>query len=215
MIRVVIADDHHLVRQGIRALLERGGGIDVVGEAADGLQALEIVERLRPDVLLIDIAMPLVSGIEALERIQLGALPTRTVIISMHSDEIFVRQALRAGASGYLLKRSVAEELLLAVRAANEGNTYLSPEISKLLMGDLLSASDEASSPVEQLTLREREVLKLVAEGHTNSAIASTLHVSVKTVEKHRANLMTKLNLHDVTGLIRFAIKHGLISVND
>jgi RNA polymerase sigma factor (sigma-70 family) len=212
MIRVILADDHHLVRKGIRALLEKSEDIEVVGEAEDGLEAVELAERLAPDVLVMDIAMPRMNGIQATERI-CATLATRVVILSMHSDETLVKYALRSGAKGYLLKRSVTEELLLAVRAANQGEIYLSPAISGVVLQDFLaqSADAELASAFDQLSPREREVLQLIAEGNTNTAIAQAMNVSVKTIEKHRANLMSKLNVHDVAGLTRVAIKHGLI----
>jgi DNA-binding NarL/FixJ family response regulator len=217
VIRVIIADDHHLVRQGIRALLEKADGIQVVGEAADGQEAVELVERLAPDVLVMDVAMPRLSGIQAIARVRGLGVATQVVMLSMYSDETLVRQALRNGAKGYLLKRSVTEELLLAVRAASQGEIYLSPAVSKPIVTNLLTLriDTDAPSPFEQLTSREREVLQLIAEGHTNCAIAQTLKISVKTVEKHRANLMSKLDVHDVAGLTRVAIKHGLIFLDE
>ena len=213
MIRVIVADDHHLVRQGIRALLERTDDIEVVGEAADGQEAVELVQRLAPDVLVMDIAMPRLNGTQAAERVRALGAATQVVILSMHSDETLVRQTLRRGARGYLLKRSVTEELLLAVRAAHRGETYLSPAISTSLLDEFLTrqADSEETGPFERLTPREREVLQLIAEGHTNAAIAQMMNVSVKTVEKHRASLMAKLSVHDVATLVRTAIKHGLV----
>jgi DNA-binding NarL/FixJ family response regulator len=212
-IRVIIADDHHLVRQGIRALLEKADDIEVIAEAADGQEAVELVERLAPDVLVMDIAMPRLNGNQATGRIRALGAVTQVVILSMYSDETLVRQALRSGAKGYLLKRSVTEELLLAVRAASRGEIYLSPAISGSIVADFLTLQTDAdaSSPLERLTPREREVLQLISEGHTNSAIAQVLTISMKTVEKHRANLMSKLKVHDLAGLMRVAIKHGLI----
>jgi DNA-binding NarL/FixJ family response regulator len=216
-IRVIIADDHHLVRQGIRALLEKADDIEVVAEAADGQEAVELVERLAPDVLVMDIAMPRMNGNQATGRVRALGAATQVVILSMYSDETLVRQALRNGARGYLLKRSVTEELLLAVRAASRGEIYLSPAISGTIVAEFLAlqVDADASSPLERLTPREREVLQLVSEGHTNSGIAQVLKVSVKTVEKHRANLMSKLNVHDMAGLMRVAIKHGLILLDE
>ena len=213
VIRVIVADDHHLVRQGIRALLEKADDIEVVGEAADGQEAVELVKRLTPDVLVMDMAMPRLNGSQAVGRVRALGVATQVVILSMYSDETLVRQALRNGARGYLLKRSVTEELLLAVRAASRSEIYLSPAVSRFVVADFLrlQADADASSPFEWLTSREREVLQLISEGHTNNAIAQVLKVSVKTVEKHRANLMSKLNVHDLAGLMRVAIKHGLI----
>ncbi len=217
VIRVIVADDHHLVRQGIRALLEKAEDIEVVGEAADGQEAVELVERLAPDVLVMDIAMPRLSGNQAVERVRALGVATQVVILSMYSDETLVRQALRNGAKGYLLKHSVTEELLLAIRAASRGEIYLSPTISGSVVAGFLTLQTDvdASSPFERLTPREREVLQLISEGRTNSAIAQILAVSVKTVEKHRANLMSKLNVHDLARLIRAAIKHDLIFLDE
>jgi len=217
VIRVVVADDHHLVRQGIRALLEKAGDIEVVGEAADGREAVELVERLAPDVLVTDMAMPRLSGDQAIGRVRALGVATEVIVLSMYSDETLVRQALRDGARGYLLKRSVTEELLLAVRAASRGEIYLSPAISGSIVADFLTLQTDggAPSPFERLTSREREVLQLVAEGHTNKAIAQMLTVSVKTVEKHRANLMSKLNVHDLAGLMCVAIKQALIFLDE
>jgi DNA-binding NarL/FixJ family response regulator len=213
VIRVIVADDHHLVRQGIRALLERADDIEVVGEAADGQEAIELVQCLNPDVLVIDIAMPRLDGTQATERVRALGVATQVVILSMHSDETLVRQTLRSGARGYLLKRSVTEELLLAVHAAVRGEIYLSPAISASFLDEFMAhqVDSEEPRPFDLLTPREREVLQLIAEGYTNTAIAQMMNVSVKTVEKHRANLMSKLNVHDVAGLIRTAIKRGLI----
>jgi DNA-binding NarL/FixJ family response regulator len=217
MIRVIIADDHHLVRQGIRALLDRAENIDVVGEAADGQEAIELVQRVSPDVALVDISMPRLDGTQAIERICRLGLPTRVIILSMHSDVTVIQQVLKQGARGYLLKRSVTEELILAIRAAHNGEIYLSPAISEPILTHVLSpqSSREAEEPGESLTPREREVLQLIAEGHTNSAIGEIMNISVKTVEKHRANVMAKLNVNDLAGLIRTAIKQNLIFLGD
>ena len=217
MIRVIVADDHHLVRQGIRMLLEKAEDIDVVAEAEDGLEAVELAERLAPDIVVMDISMPRLNGAEATELIRARLTTTQVVVLSMHADETVVRQALRRGARAYVLKRAVGEELLLAVRAASRGETYLSPPIASSILDEFLSLSDplEKSSALERLTARERQVLQLLAEGGTNSVIAQDLIVSVKTVEKHRANLMSKLEIHDLAGLIRFAIRQGLVSVDE
>lgn len=211
MIRVVIADDHHLVRQGLRALLEKAGDILVVGEASDGSEAVTLVAQLSPDVAVMDIAMPRLNGIQAIERIQALGLSTPIVVLSVYSDATTVRQVLRRGAKGYLLKKSVFEELLLAIRAACRGETYLSPPISELILSGILSQGGQSGDEV--LSAREREVLQLVAEGHTNAAIAQLMNISAKTVEKHRANIMVKLNVHDTAGLVRSAIRFGLVEI--
>ena len=214
MIRVVVADDHHLVRQGIRALLEKPGDIEVVGEAADGQEAIELVQRLLPDVLVIDFSMPRLNGIEAVRRIQDLGVKTRALILSMYSDDTLVRQALRSGAGGYLLKRAVSDELLLAVRAVGRGDTFLSPEVAGPVITGVLEGNGRTEGPLDQLTSREREVLQLIIEGHTNRAIATHLHLSEKTIEKHRGHLMAKLDTHDTVALVRLAIKHGLLRVD-
>ena len=216
-IRIVLADDHHLVRQGIRALLEKSEDIQVVGEASNGREAVELVEQVAPDVLIMDIAMPRLDGIQAIEHVQATNAETHVVVLSMYSDKAMVRQALKNGASGYLLKGSLASELLLAVRAANKGDIYLSPSISRSILADLMATpvSETTPDPFEQLTSREREVLQLVAEGYTNAAIAQQLEVSTKTVEKHRAGLMSKLGVHNLPGLIRAAIKQKLVFLDE
>lgn len=213
MIRLVLADDHHLVRQGLRALLERAGDVAVVGEAADGQEALDLVQRLLPDVLVIDIAMPHLNGVEAVRRLRGLGVKTRALVLSMYEDETLVRQALRNGAKGYLLKRAVSEELLLAVRAVSRGDTFLSPEVAGPVLTPLVAdqATGEGGGPLDRLTSREREVLQLIAEGHTNREIAAHLAISEKTVEKHRGHLMFKLHVHETAGLVRLAIKHGLV----
>lgn len=215
MIRVAIADDHHLVRQGIRALLEKADDIEVVGEAADGYEALELVERLMPDVLIMDLVMPHLDGFQTMQRVVAhSAGSTQVVVLSMHSDKLLVRRALRNGARGYLLKNSVVEELLLAVRAASRDEIYLSPAIAKSVLHEFLAdrADSEQFDPFERLTPRELEVLQLITLGRTNTAMAQMMGISVRTVEKHRANLMSKLGVHDVASLIRLAVKYNLIS---
>ncbi len=212
MIRLALADDHHLVRQGICALLEKAPDIQVVGQAEDGMAALELVRRTPPDILVADVAMPRLSGIQTLERISALGVRTRVIMLSMYSDETLVRQALQFGAAGYLLKRSVSEELLLAVRAAARGETYLSPAVSHVAVDALRQGKrPDDGGLLERLSPRERQVLQLVAEGRSNGEIARTLGVSKKTVEKHRASLVGKLGVRDLAGLIRLALKEGLI----
>ena len=218
MIRVVVTDDHHLVRQGIRSLLEQADDIEVVGEAADGYEAVEAVEKYNPDVLVIDLSMDRMNGIQATEQIRQRGLPTRIVMLSMHDDQHLVQQALRAGVKGYLLKNAIKEELLLAVRATHKGHSYLSPEVSQVLVSSLISDSSRSQQPapafpLDMLTPRERQILKLIAEGYTNREMSETLHVSIKTVQKHRANLMDKLDIHNIAGLTHIAIKYGLVHI--
>ena len=217
MIRVVIADDHNLVRQGIRALLEKAPDIEVVGEAEDGVEAVELAQSTLPDVVVMDISMPRLNGTQATQRIRGLRLPTKVVILSMYAEETLVRQALRFGAQAYVLKRAVADELLLAIRAATNGDTYLSPPIAGAILKEFLASSPvtEESSAYDRLTPREQEVLQLVGEGRKNQEIAKALVVSVKTVEKHRASLMSKLDIHDLAGLVRVAVKQGLISLTE
>ena len=212
MIRVIIAEDHNLVRQGIRALLEQSGDVQVVAEAATGQEAVQLTEQHKPDVVVMDLSMPRLDGAQAAERIVDMKLPTQVIILSMYADTTMVQQLLRRGVKGYLLKDAVTEELLLAVRSVSQGKMFLSPTISDSVMTLLLSPPDAADTKVaDLLTQREREVLQLVAEGHTNSSIADILSISVKTVEKHRANLMSKLEVSDLASLIREGIKQGLI----
>jgi len=212
MIRIIIAEDHNLVRQGIRALLEQSGEVQVVAEAATGQEAVKLTSEHKPDVVIMDLSMPRMDGMQAAERILALDLPTQIIILSMHADTTIVQQLLRRGVKGYLLKDAVTEELMLAVRSVSQGKMFLSPTISETVMTMLLSPPDAgAEQAADLLTPREREVLQLVAEGHTNNSIADTLNISVKTVEKHRANVMAKLEVNDLASLIREGIKQGLI----
>ena len=217
MICVIIAEDHNLVRQGIRALLEKADDIEVLGEAADGWEAIELTERLKPDVLVMDIAMPRLNGIQTTQSVCAQEFQTQVVILSMHSDKPLVLQALRSGAKGYLLKRSVGEELLLAIRAASRGEVYLCPAISGYILDDVLAGQTDAEGVdwFDLLTPREHEVMQLMTEGRTNRAIAQILGISIRTVEKHRARLMSKLNVSDTANLTRIALKHGLVFFKD
>ena len=209
-IRVVIADDHVLFRAGVRGLLRSFGGIEVVGEAADGHEAVALATAQRPGVLLMDIGMPGLNGIEALARVR-AALPTLPVIIlSMHTGEEHVMRALKAGAAGYLLKNAQPDELERAVRQVARGEPYLSPAVSKYVVQSY-ARGGQGGTALERLTPRQREVLQLIAEGYTTKAIAARLEVSVKTVETHRAQLMERLAIHDVVGLVRFALRRGLV----
>jgi DNA-binding NarL/FixJ family response regulator len=212
-IRVAIADDHCLVRQGICALLAKAEDIEVVGEAADGRQVVDLVARLAPDVLVMDLSMPRMDGSQAIGHVRALGGPTAVLILSMYTDETLVRQALRDGAKGYLPKSASREELLLAVHATHRGETYLSPAVAQPVVSGFLALDREQDrcSTASRLTARERQVLTLIADGCTNKAIARTLQISVKTVEKHRASLMNKLDAHCLAELIRKAIRHNLV----
>lgn len=212
MIRVIIAEDHHLVRQGIRALLEKQAHISVVGEAQDGQEALDLTRKMRPDVLLLDINMPLINGIEVIKRIRSVGLPTEVLILSMHEDESMVKRAFWNGARGYILKKSISEELFTAINDTSIRRTYLSPQLNNIVDFNSLDNGEVGQDDhIDRLTTRELEVCQLIAGGNTNNEIALRLGISVKTVEKHRANLMEKLNVQDVASLIREALKHGVI----
>ncbi len=212
MLNVVIADDHQLVRQGLRALLENIHDVRVVGEAGTGYEAVEQVEQLKPDVIVMDLSMPLLDGVQATSRILDLGLLTQVVIVSMHADSAMILGLVRRGVKGYLLKSALADELLLAIRSAGMGKLYLSPTISESVTSMLVNPQQEnIGDAADLLTPREREVLQLVAEGHTNASIATLLTISVKTVEKHRANIMTKLEANDLATLIRIAIRKGYI----
>lgn len=214
MIRVVVVEDHHLVRDGIRAVIERAGDIEVVGEAEDGLAALELAAAVGPDVVVMDVTMPNLNGIEATTRLRAGVDPPKVVMLSMHADPGMVRQAMAAGASGYVMKGSVTEELLLAIRAAHRGATYLSPAASETIL-EGPAPSQEPTGNSADLTPREREVLALIGDGLTNKAIARKLDISVKTVERHRTSMMAKLDAHSIVELVRVAIREGYIELED
>ena len=211
-IRVMLADDHALVRAGIRSLLQGLGGVEVVGEAGDGREALHLLETQRPDVLLMDLMMPGLGGLEALPRVRNEFPQVRVLVLSMHANEEYVLRALRDGAAGYLLKGATRPELEMAVRAVARGETYLSPAMSKSVVEGYLRGSAAEGSAGVQLTPRQREVLQLIAEGGTNKEIGQRLGVSVKTVETHRMQLMERLGVHDVAGLVRYAVRIGLVS---
>ena len=210
-IRVLITDDHTLVRAGIRSLLENMEGIEVIAEAGDGREALRLVRAHRPDVVLMDIAMPGLNGLEAAARIAKKCPNVRVIILSMHVNEEYVLQALRAGAAGYMVKGADAAELEIAIRAVARGETYLSPMVSKHVVTDYIQRISGETSPLELLTPRQREVLQLIAEGYSTKKIARTLKISVKTVETHRMQLMERLDIHDIAGLVRYAIRIGLV----
>lgn len=213
-IRVLIADDHGIVRAGIRSLLEAHEDIEVVGEAADGWEAVEQAIRLRPDVVLMDIAMPGLRGFEATREIRQRLPQVRVLALTVHDREEYFFAMLKAGASGYVLKEGEPEELLAAIRAAHQGDAFLSPAVTKAVLDDYLARRDEdRTDDYDRLSLREKEVLQLVVEGKTTREIAEVLCLSVKTVEKHRSNMMKKLGLQSFHGLIKYAVRKGLIEV--
>ena len=215
-IRVLIADDHKIVRQGIRKLLEAEPDLEVVGEALDGREVVKKASQLKPDLVLIDIAMPNLNGLEATRQIKKALPKVKVLILTMHKNEEYVLQSLQAGASGYLLKDAAVEDLVFAIRSVHRLDSFLSPAVSKTVIGAYLSKnkSKKKLSAFEVLTDREREILQLIAEGHTNQQVADTLFISVKTVEAHRSNIMRKLDIHDITELVKYAIKKGIIDLN-
>jgi DNA-binding NarL/FixJ family response regulator len=211
-IRVLLVDDHSLVRAGIRSLLEKIPGVEVVGEASNGRAALDLVKSKLPNLVLMDIAMPELGGLEALPRITKDFPGVRVIILSAHANEEYAIRALRSGAAGYMLKDAATEELDLAINSATEGKTYLSPSISRTVIDSYLERVGGETGPLEQLTPRQREILQLMAEGKNTKEIAYLLGISVKTVEAHRLQLMARLDIHDVPGLVRYAIRSGLVS---
>jgi DNA-binding NarL/FixJ family response regulator len=210
-IRVLLAEDHELVRAGIRSLLEKIPDVEVVGEASNGREALELVRSELPSLVLMDIAMPVLGGLETLPRITKNFPSIKVVILSAYGSEEYVSRAFRSGASGYMLKYAAPDELEMVIRSVAQGTTYLSPSISRIVMNSYLERVDGELSPLEQVTARQREILQMIAEGKNTKEIASTLDISVKTVEAHRLQLMARLNIHDVPGLVRYAIRNGLV----
>jgi len=208
MIKILLADDHALVRQGFRMILEAQSDMEIVGQASNGREAVELGEKLHPDVVIMDVAMPELNGIEATRRLAASAPRTRVLALSMHKDSMYVREILRAGARGYLLKDSGDADLIAAVRAVAKGEGYISPSVSDAVLSDYRR---HVTDPLDLLTSREREVLQHIAEGKTNKEIANTLTLSVYTVEAHRGRIMEKLNLHSTGELVRFALRNGLI----
>jgi DNA-binding NarL/FixJ family response regulator len=210
-IRVLLADDHTIVRKGLRSLLEGKAGIEIVGEAQDGREALQKCAQLHPEVVLIDIAMPGLNGIEAIRQIKHRFPEIHTLVLTMHDDIEYIRQALHAGASGYVVKQAAPTDLVLAIQAAHRGDCYLSPSIAGKVVQEYIQRDLDEIVRYDQLTSRQREVLQLIAEGHSTREIAELLTISVKTVETHRANLMDKLDIHTTAGLTQYAIQKGII----
>jgi len=214
IIRVLLADDHRILREGIRALIEDQGDMEVVGEAEDGQATVKMVAQLQPDVVVMDIAMPLLNGLEATRQIRRDFPQVKVLILTMHENEEYIRQVLAAGALGYVLKDAAARDLLGAIRTVYQGEAVLSPAITRLVIEDYLRWGDiRPEDATDGLTAREREILQLIAEGYTNKEIASILSLSVKTVQSHRTNLMNKLDLHDRGELIKYAIQKKIIDI--
>ena len=211
-IRVVLADDHHLVRAGFRALIQSFSGFEVVAEAGDGREALQQVEKFQPDLVLMDIMMPELDGLGAAVQVAAVSPGTRVIMLSMNAGADSVLGAMRAGAAGYLLKDVSPAELELALRAVARGQTYLCAAASRHVIAGYVHAASSAASPLDRLTPRQREVLQLIAQGCTTKEIARKLKIGVKTAETHRSQLMQELDIHDIAGLVRFAIRSGLIS---
>jgi len=207
-IRILLADDHALVRQGFRMILAAEPDMLIVGEAANGRDAVELAERLQPDLVVMDVAMPELNGIEATRRLGESSPRTRVLALSMHKDSVYVREILRAGARGYLLKDAFDSDLVAAVRAVARGEGYLSPAVSDAVLTDYRK---HVTDPLDLLTSREREILQMLAEGKTNKEIATALDLSVYTVDAHRGRVMEKLNVHSIGELVRFAVRNGLI----
>ena len=210
--KVVLADDHAVVRKGIRAVLASLPGVEVVAEAGDGREALALIEKHRPDIAVLDVTMPELNGLDVAVRVPKASPGTKVLILSMHAGEAYVAQALRAGVAGYLLKDAADDELPMAVRAVMRGDIYLSPKISTHVVERYVQAGSAEPDPLAGLTTRQREILQLVAEGKSSKEIAGLLDLSVKTVESHRSQIMDRLGVHDLTGLVRFAIRVGLVS---
>jgi len=212
-IRVFLVDDHTVVRQGLRRILESDEEIEIVGEAGDGRTAIDLVQKLRPHVVVMDVAMPELNGIEATRQILKRVEGTKVLVLSMHGDDVYVRQALKAGARGYLLKDSEDLDLIKAVKAIRAGGSFFSPPVSKVVLSGYLGDKDggDAEDGVARLTDREREVLQLIAEGKTNKEVAHALSVSVNTVETHRKHIMEKLDLHNTAEIVRFAVRKKIV----
>lgn len=208
-LRILLVDDHALVRAGLRALLQAMPEVEIVGDVGDGNAALELIASQQPDLVLMDIAMPELNGIEAVRRIKKEFPKVRVIILSMYTNQEYVQQALRAGVAGYLLKDAAAVELELAIQSVKRGETYLSPAVAKYVVAGYVQSS--GSDP---LTMRQKEILRAVAEGMTTQEIARQLNISIKTVETHRAQLMDRLDIHDVPGLVRYAIRVGLVKTD-
>ena len=214
-IKVFVADDHTILRQGIKALLDNQGGIEVIGEAKDGREAIKIIEEVLPDVILMDIAMPGLNGLEATRRIKKKFPKMKVLVLTMYTNEEYIFQILNAGANGYLVKETAFQDLISAIRAVYRGEAFMSPSISKKVINNYIKRARGDKKKVHDiLTTREREILQLIAEGNSNKRIAEALFISPKTAETHRTHIMDKLNIHDRAGLIKYAIRKGIVDID-
>jgi len=215
LIRVLLADDHSVVRQGLRVWLERSGSIEVVGEAADGREAVALAEQLKPDIVIMDIAMPLLNGIDATAQITRRDPNTKVIVLSMHADESYILRALGAGAKGYLMKESTETDVLPAVHSVQEGKSYFSSSITRMLLEDYMRMlkQNNLQDSYDLLTEREKEVLQLLAQGKSNKEVAQILNLSPHTIDSHRTNLMQKLDVHNTAEIVLYAVRKGIIVV--
>jgi DNA-binding NarL/FixJ family response regulator len=213
-IRVLLVDDHAILREGIKALLEKQDDIEVVAEAADGREAISRVAQFRPDVVVLDISMPMMDGLESTRQMKRDNPDIKVLVLTMHDNEEYFFQLLRAGASGYVTKKSVSRELVSAIEAVYRGESFFCPSMAKFLLSDFLRLDKAVENTgQEELTPREREIVKLIAEGYTNQQIADLLHRSVKTIESHRSNILRKLGIHDSIELVKYAVRKKLIEI--
>lgn len=214
-IRVFLADDHTIVRQGLKCLLQKEDGIEVVGEAENGHQLLKQASKMNPDVILVDISMPVLGGLEATQQLKKTLPHSKILILTMHTNEEYVYETFKLGASGYLVKNATAQDIISAIKAVYRGETYISPAVSGRVVRGFVRGSRSSPKPSfpDKLTFRERQILKLIAEGWASNKIAEHLHISTRTVETHRTNIMQKLRLHKVADLVKYAIRRGLVQV--
>jgi DNA-binding NarL/FixJ family response regulator len=216
VLNVFIVDDHNLVRSGIRALIEAAPNLNVVGEASDGREAVEQIQALQPELVLMDVAMSGLNGIDAARQVHAALPQTRIIMLSMHEDRQYVFEALKAGATGYVLKSAAFQDLIAAIETVMSNRNYISPALSDTVMNDYIrrAQGEEKATELGRLSGREREVLQLIAEGKSSAEVGELLHISVRTVDTHRHNIMTKLEIHSIAGLTKFAIRHGLCVLN-
>lgn len=215
-IKILVADDHNLVRQGIVALLNVESDMQVIGEASDGIEAVRLAKKFNPDIVIMDLSMPNLNGLEATHQIKRDASDVKVLILTQHENEEYVMQIIKAGASGYVLKTSVSDDLIKAIKEIQKGEKFFSPSISRMILDDYIKRTQglQTENKAPELTHREKEVLQLIAEGRTNQEVARKLFISVRTVEFHRANIMHKLQLNDLASLIKYTIQKGIVQIN-